>query len=167
MMKNADRWQHFLELIASRARPWPQGAEDTDEYRKARAVDSFNLGSVCANDLLILKPTMKSWVPHVLVFIDSRQHLELGDPKRRACDACESFGALVKKVIKHQTCRRRLRDEPSEHERKRLVGGANGKKWVQSFNRGYIEQAFRRVTVSETLRHGKENEPFLLRADHP
>ena len=91
-------------------------------------------------------------MPHVLVFIDSRQHLPLGDPKRRSCDACESFGALVKKTIKHKTCRRRLRDEPTEHERKRLVGGANGKKWSQSFTRGYIEQASPCATGRRTSR---------------
>ena len=108
-------------------------------------------------------PTSWSWVPHVLVFIDSRQHLPLGDPKRRSCDACESFGALVKKTIKHLTCRRRVKDAPTEHERRRLIGGANGKKWVQSFTRGYIEQAFRRVTVSEKLRLDPD---FMMRADH-
>jgi hypothetical protein len=74
MMRNADRWQRFLDLVAARAKPWPQGAQDTDEYRRARTVESFNLGSACANDLLALKPTLKSWVPHVLVFVDSRQH---------------------------------------------------------------------------------------------
>lgn len=89
----------------------------------------------------------------------------LGDPKRRSCDACESFGALVKKSIKHLTCRRRIKEEATDHTR-RLAGGANGKKWRQTFNRGYIEQAFRRVTVSEGLHHGKENEPYMQCADH-
>jgi hypothetical protein len=44
-----------------------------------------------------------------------------------------------------------------------LVGGANGKKWAQSFTRGYIEQAFRRVTVSEKLRR---DQVFMMRIDH-
>ena len=166
MMKNADRWQRFLDLVAARGKPWPQGASDTDTYRQQRAVESFNLGAACANDLIELKPTLQSWVPHILVFIDSRQMVELGDPKRRSCDACESFGAMVKKIIKHLTCRRRLRDQPTEHEGRRLAGGANGKKWRQTLTRGFIEQAFRRATVRESLRHGKENEPFLMREDH-
>ena len=166
MMRNADRWQHFLDLVASRSVPWPQGVQDTDEYRQGRAVEAFNLGSVCANDLLDLKPTMETWVPHILVFIVPRQMVYLGDPMRRSCDACESFGAMVKKTIKHLTCRRRLKDEATVHEGKRLAGGANGKRWRQTFTRGYVDQTFRRITVSESLRHGMENEPFLQRADH-
>ena len=46
------------------------------------------------------------------------------------------------------------------HEHKRGI-----KKWRQTFGRGYIEQAFRRVCVSESLLHGEEDQPFLQRAD--
>ena len=44
----------------------------------------------------------------LVLFIVPRQMVSLGDPTRRSCDACESFGAMVKKLIKHSTCRRRL-----------------------------------------------------------
>ena len=160
MMKNAGRWDHFFALVESISRPWPQGEADTDEYRKGRAVEVFNLGAQCAIDLLELKPTLQSWVPHILVFIVPRQMVLLGDPTRRACDACESFGAMVKKTIKHTTCRRRLADaQQIEHRTK------SGKIWKQSFRRGYIEQAFRRVTVRESLQHGAENAPYLQRTD--
>ena len=54
-----------------------------------------------SRDLKRLSPTMKTWVPHILLFIVPRQMVLLGDPAKRACDATESFGALVKKVIKH------------------------------------------------------------------
>ena len=161
MMKNAARWDHFFGLVESISRPWPQGDMDTDEYRKGRAVEVFNLGAQCANDLLELKPTMMSWVPHILVFIVPRQMVFLGDPTRRSCDACESFGAMVKKIIKHTTCRRRLAGaEQVEHKSK-----LSGKIWKQSFRRGYIEQAFRRVTVRESLQHGVDNAPYLQRTD--
>eukprot|EP00327_Prymnesium_parvum_P004280 CAMPEP_0182824034 /NCGR_PEP_ID=MMETSP0006_2-20121128/15076_1 /TAXON_ID=97485 /ORGANISM="Prymnesium parvum, Strain Texoma1" /LENGTH=277 /DNA_ID=CAMNT_0024951007 /DNA_START=450 /DNA_END=1279 /DNA_ORIENTATION=+ len=63
----------------------------------------------------------------------------------RSADACESYGACAKNVIKHLTCRRRLR---SDH------------------GRGYIEQAFRRLAVRSDLLHGPENAPFLQRKDH-
>eukprot|EP00965_Chrysotila_dentata_P123635 4087284-Pleurochrysis_carterae.AAC.1 len=63
-----------------------------------------------ATDLYELKPTLQSWVPHIAVFIVPRQTLLLGDPSRRSCDACESLGAVLKKKIKHLTCRRRIRD---------------------------------------------------------
>ena len=83
-------------------------------------------------------------------------------PSRRSCDACESFGAMLKKIIKHNTCRRRIKSEASEH--KRQVGGSL-KRWKQTFKRGYIEQAFRRAGVREAIRHGVENQPYLQRVD--
>ena len=35
--------------------------------------------------------------------------------------------------------------------------------WKQSFTVGYVEQGFKRLCVEEALRHGEENEEFLLR----
>eukprot|EP00966_Prymnesium_polylepis_P044118 1022938-Prymnesium_polylepis.1 len=103
MMQNAARWDRFLDLVRAIHEPWPQGELDTREYRERRAVQAFNLSAKCAHDLLELKPTLQSWVPHVSVFIVPRQMVELGDPARRSCDACESFGAMFKKLIKHST----------------------------------------------------------------
>ena len=99
-------------------------------------------------------------------FVVPRQIFWLGDPGPRSADACESYGALVKKLIKHSTCRRRIRGGTSgegpafTHAHKRGI-----KKWRQTFSRGYIEQAFRRCCVKEKLLHGKANEPFLQRTD--
>ena len=107
---------------------------------------------------------MKSWVPHILLNIVPRQMVLLGDPARRSCDACESFGAMFKKLIKHSTCRRRIVTEKIDHQSRR-PGTAATRKWKQSFSVGYITQAFTRATVREALRHGKENEPYLLRVD--
>ena len=160
MMKDATRWDNFLSYVRLGQRAWPQGEADSDEYRKGRAVESFNAHALCANDLLELKPTMKSWVPHVGQFIAPRQMVELGDPARRQADACESFGAKLKKTIKHLTCRRHIRQGSTEHTCK-----ARDKNWQQTFTKGYIEQAFTRATVSESLKHGPENEPYLLRRD--
>ena len=164
MMQNAARWDNFLELVRASQKPWPQGAEDTVDYRKGRALEAFNLGTRCCRDLVALKQTMRTWVPHILVYIRPRQMVELGDPMRRSCDACESFGAITKMLIKHATCRRRLRGEEVEHEKK-VSGTAATRRWKQTFSVGYIQQAFTRATVREALRHGKENEPYLLRID--
>ena len=74
---------------------------------------------------------------------------------------------MVKKLIKHNTCRRRV------------CGGTNGegpaithqhtkgtRTWRQTFfSRGYIEQALHRCCVKEKLLHGEANEPYLQRAD--
>ena len=158
MMADATRWDNFIELVASAAVEWPQGDADTDSYRKGRAVKHINIASVVANDLHELKPTGISWVPHILVFIVTLQMVLLGDPMRRSCDACESFGAMVKKIIKHSTCRRRLGKGQVDHFK-----GSTDRRWKQTFKRGYIEQAFRRVCVRESLAHGEANAPFLQR----
>ena len=89
--------------MAALQAPWPQGDEDTDEYRMNRALETFNLALPVCHDLKELKPTGITWVPHILLFIVPRQMVSLGDPSRRSCDACESFGAMVKKIIKHAT----------------------------------------------------------------
>ena len=101
MMANATRWDHFLALVAASQAPWPQGEADTTEYRKGRALEFFNLALPVCVDLRQLKPTGITWVPHITLFVVPRQMVALGDPVRRSCDACESFGAAVKKIIKH------------------------------------------------------------------
>lgn len=80
---------------------WPQGEADTNAYRTEGAVEWFNLMNPVACDVLALKPTMESWVFHIACFIVPRQMVALGDPARRSCDACESFGAMAKKLVKH------------------------------------------------------------------
>eukprot|EP00965_Chrysotila_dentata_P024439 809129-Pleurochrysis_carterae.AAC.1 len=110
MMEHAGMWDNFLSYVEAAERPWaaPDNADDT--YRKARAVEFFNLvAGVLATDIYKLNTELAGWVLHVLCFIVPRQILPLGDPSRRSCDACESFGAMLKKIIKHLTCRRSLR----------------------------------------------------------
>ena len=57
MIKNAERWDHFLDLVRGMQAPWPQGDPDTDDYRKVRAVETFNLAWPVCRDLRELKPT--------------------------------------------------------------------------------------------------------------
>ena len=163
MMQNAGFWDNFLDLVRARQKQWAQRDADTDDYRKERAVEFFNLGNQCSNDLLTLKPTLQSWVPHVLAFVDPQQAVLLGDPTKRACDACESFGAMTKKLIKHNTCRRNLLTGTVEHSRRSADG--KEKRWKQTFTKGYIQTAFTRTCVREALLHGEENAPFLQRTD--
>lgn len=163
MMANAERWDRFLSFVLDVQSPW---ISDTDEYREQRAVSYFNHSMACSRDLLELKPTLQSWVPHISCFVVPQQILLLGDPSRRAADACESFGAVVKHIIKRLTCRRRTRGaEAPEAVSAQHHHHRNGKTWRQSFSRGYIEQTFRRVCVRESLLHGEGNAPFLQRAD--
>ena len=60
MMQNSARWDNFLELVRAAQKPWPQGEADTDEYRRARRLEAFNLGTRCCRDLVALKVTMKT-----------------------------------------------------------------------------------------------------------
>ena len=117
---------------------------------------------VLSNDLYELNPAMAAWVLHVLCFIVPKQIRELGDPARRSCDACESFGCVFKKLIRHATCRRRTSPTQTFTHR-----SANGRQlWSQTFKKGYIEQSFKRVVVRAELLHGEANEPYLQRVDH-
>ena len=158
MMRHADMWDNYLEWVRAIQAPWDES--DSTPYREKRAVEYFNHSMRSSRDLHELKPTMQSWVPHVSCFIVPRQIVALGDPESRACDANESYGALVKHVIKHQTCRRRIKGEGTSSSHTR-----GEKSWTQTFRRGYIEQAFRRCCAREALLHGVENEPYLGRED--
>ena len=111
-----------------------------------------------------MKPTLQSWVPHVLCFIVPRQVLPLGDPTRRSCDACESFGAWLKRTIKEKTCRRPVKVEATLHV-KLDAQKRETARWKQHFRRGYIEQAFTRGCVKSRLGWGEANMPYLQRDD--
>jgi hypothetical protein len=165
MCQNATIWDHFLTLVRAIQAPWAEGVDDTDAYRKMRALECFNVSIPVVNDLLQLSPTMKTWVPHILLFIVPRQMVELGDPSRRSCDACESFGAMIKKIIKHLTCRRSVKvgADRSASSTAHHVGGVE--KWRQTFTRGFIQQAFERVCVRAELRLGPANAPYAQRSD--
>ena len=164
MLNNAERWDRFLDLVRQLQKAWPQGELDTDDFRKGRALAMFNLAVPVVRDLLELKPTMLTWVPHILLYIVTRQMVFLGDPVRRSCDACESFGAMLKKIIKHATCRRRVTTGQFDHGKK-ATAGTTARRWKQTFKVGYIEQAFKRACVRESLQHGAENADYLQRAD--
>ena len=69
---------------------------------------------------------------------------------------------MLKKIIKFSTCRRRIAEGPVEHGR---YAGSSARRWKQTFKVGYIQQAFTRACVRESLQHGEENAPFRQRVD--
>ena len=113
---------------------------------------------MCANDLLQINPTMQTWVPHIMCMVVPVQILSLGDPARRSCDACESFGAMCKKIIKFATCRREISLSTTHTQ-------GEGS-WSQSFKKGWVQQTFERLCVRESLLHGFKNSRYLTREDH-
>ena len=74
---------------------------------------------------------------------------------------------MTKKMIKHLTVRRPLTrtSERTVHGAKSKVAAAPDRRWTQTFKVGYIEQAFRRTCVRESLKHGEANAAFLQRTD--
>eukprot|EP00965_Chrysotila_dentata_P057609 1910602-Pleurochrysis_carterae.AAC.1 len=44
MVEHAGMWDHFLDYVEAAEREWAPPERDTDEYRKERAVELFNLG---------------------------------------------------------------------------------------------------------------------------
>ena len=62
MMLHAEMWDNYLAWVRSVQEPW---TDDSDEYRERRAVEYFNHSMQCSRDLLRLKPTLQSWVPHI------------------------------------------------------------------------------------------------------
>jgi len=44
MLEHAGYWDHFLAYVDASQRPWAEGVDDSDDYRKQRALESFNLG---------------------------------------------------------------------------------------------------------------------------
>ena len=162
MIKNAERWDHFLDHVRGMQAPWPQGDPDTDDYRKVRAVETFSLGWAVAS---LSRPSRAEadghhMGPHILLFIVPRQMLELGDPARRSCDSCESFGAMLKKIIKHSTCRRRLRTgklrtstESRPLQLQRSVGGSRPSKLATSNKHTPELVCARRCATARRTRH--------------
>ena len=45
MMLHAKYWDNFLDLIRETQRPWAKAEDDTDDYRKGRALNLFNLSA--------------------------------------------------------------------------------------------------------------------------
>ena len=90
----------------------------------------------------------RSWVEHILLFIVPRQIVELGDPARRSCDACESLGARMKKIIKHLTARNHIR--PGETASQRCATSTRTgvtTSWQRIFNVGLLDTLSRRSPV--------------------
>eukprot|EP00965_Chrysotila_dentata_P081733 2698262-Pleurochrysis_carterae.AAC.1 len=189
MLEHAAMWDHFLDYVEAAEKPWAEPDLETDVYtaRSERCnssiwvrasmhahlllasqiacthlVHAFAVSSaaVIATDIYTLNTKLADgWVLHVLCFVVTRHTLKLGDPTRRSCDACESFGAMLKKMIKHLTCRRRINKSGSLRD--------NGKKeWLETFRRGYTEQAFRCVCARADLIHGKANVRYMQRTDY-
>ena len=46
MCSNAQAWDNFLNLVRAIQAPWAEGDDDTDEYRKMRALETFNLSTL-------------------------------------------------------------------------------------------------------------------------
>ena len=51
MLQHATYWDDFLEYMDANHAPWAEGDDDTDDYRKGRAVEQFNNGCLTPSNL--------------------------------------------------------------------------------------------------------------------
>jgi len=53
----------------------------------------------------------------------------------------------------------------TQHGAKSKVATQADRRWQQTFKVGFVEQAFKRLCVRESLQHGEANAAFLQRGD--
>eukprot|EP00965_Chrysotila_dentata_P202928 6181403-Pleurochrysis_carterae.AAC.2 len=83
--------------------------------------------------------------------------VDLSDPTPRSCDACEFFGAMLKKVIKHLSASVAAAACATTARRSGCKPSAAA---------SYTEQAFRRKCVRANFIHSDSNARYLQRSDH-
>mmetsp|Transcript_21850 Transcript_21850/g.54477 ORF Transcript_21850/g.54477 Transcript_21850/m.54477 type:complete len:123 (+) Transcript_21850:401-769(+) len=91
-MRDARSWDAFIMLVHS-VRPFER---DDADYRRMRAVETFNAARVVMAEYKRLVPAIQSACPHVALCVVPRQMVEHGDPGRRGTDHSEAYGASIK-----------------------------------------------------------------------
>ena len=156
--RDARFWDNFYSLTRS----FRVFESDTDPYRKQRAVEVFNAASQSGRDVKVLRPTLKSSVPHVIANIIPRQIVEMGDPLRRGCDQSEAIGANMKSTIHRRVARNKIDGKARTHVR-RDANGVEKKRWTQTLKVSRVMQAMRSECVRERILRDPDSAPFLQR----
>eukprot|EP00965_Chrysotila_dentata_P182645 6031189-Pleurochrysis_carterae.AAC.1 len=61
LREHAAMWDRFLEFVRCTQTQWAPPEQGTDSYRKARALEYFNLANAVAHDLHKLNPGLSGW----------------------------------------------------------------------------------------------------------
>ena len=148
MMQHARDWDVFIHLAQVALRPWD--AEDTEEYRERRALESFKAAVPVVEAIRRHDLSSTSWCPHVLLCIVPRMQRKWGCSVKRGADVSEAFGAEIKYTIHRLVVRRPLAIGKKLHI-KRNAAGEEIKRWQQTFKASRVEQTFRRVCVRKAM----------------
>jgi len=157
--RDAKTWDRFLQLVHA-MRPFER---DDLQYRKERAVETFNAAAGVMKEYKRLNPSAMSACPHVALCVLPRQQVEHGDHHRRGTDQGEALGASVKDTLHRRTLRRRKGVGVTKH-RKRGADGSVEKSWTQrALQVSRVMQVFRSMTVTELVFRDEDSAPYLQR----
>ena len=145
-------WDDFRKLSLEVMRPFDPACGDAPEYRRERATEYFNAAVAVARAMKRHDPETKSAIGNVMVEVVPKMIMAHGDQLKLGSDCSEAFGADLKFTIHQRVVRRRL-SAPTEHKRAKTTstGETEERKWMQTFTRGRVEQAFRHVCLRRRL----------------
>ncbi|KAL1529715.1 hypothetical protein AB1Y20_000653 [Prymnesium parvum] len=147
-------------MLVHSVRPFER---DDADYRRMRAVETFNAARVVMAEYKRLVPAVQSACPHVALCVVPRQMVEHGGPGRRGTDHSEAYGASIKDSIHRRCLRRKKATEATMHTRRDKDGNVV-KQWRQRpLGVSRIMQTFRDQAVRERMLRDEESVPYLLR----
>ena len=138
---------------------------DTPEYRQARAVELFNAASKVGRNMVEVRESFDSAVPHVLTSVVTRQMVLDGDPNRRGCDQSEAIGVSIKFDL-HNRCNRLCKAKTESTHKKQDKTGGVIKEWRQKLSVSRVMQTFKSSVLREALRRDPDSQQYLTRRDH-
>ena len=118
ILEAAKAWDAYSKLVYE-MRPFDVDKADSLEYREERAVSYFNASVAVKRWLKRFGVAADSWVSHVSMCVTPRQIMADGDQMRRAADAAEAFGAMIKYSLHNLCCRRGLAKATTTHHKVR------------------------------------------------
>lgn len=156
--RDARSWDIFFRLVRA-MRPFER---DDPEYRRARAVETFNAAGGVMKEWKRLNPSAQSACPHVALVVLPRQQVEHGDHTRRGADHGEAYGASIKDGIHRRCLRRKIGLSATEHTR--VMPDGSKKTWMQGpLKVSRVMQAFRSMCVTERLLRDEGSLRYLQR----
>ena len=119
ILEAAKAWDAYSKLVYE-MRPFDVDKADSLEYREERAVAYFNASVAVKRWLKRFGVATDSWMGHVSMCVTPRQIMADGAQKRRAADAAEAFGAMIKYSLHNLCCRRGLAKATTTHHKVRV-----------------------------------------------
>lgn len=185
--RDAQSWDALMQLVYA-LRPFDH--DDSQAYREARAVETFNAAADVMKEYKRLHPNAQSACPHVALCVLPRQqvssHASLtyvaasarnqltshsftccqvvhGDHHRRGSDHSESFGASMKDTIHRRTLRRKIGSTHTVHVKRGKDGSIEKVHQQRALQVSRVMQAFRSAAVTERIAREEDSQKYLGR----